>query len=260
MTFDNLLYEVNDRIARITVNRPEKLNALNRRTLEELGRACDAAGRDPDVGGVVLTGAGPKAFVAGADIAELAEQTPLGGKDYALEGQGILSRIESLGKVVVAAINGFALGGGCELALACHVRIASENARLGLPEVTLGLIPGFGGTQRLARLVGKGRALELALSGEMIDAAEAHRIGLVNRVVPQGQALEQAETLARLIASRAPLAVRLALESVNEGSEMPLEEGLFLEASLFGLAVTTSDFKEGTRAFLEKRKARFEGR
>lgn len=260
MTFENLRYEVDDRIARITVHRPEKLNALNRRTVEELGLACEAAAADGNVLGVVITGSGPKAFVAGADIAELAEQTPLQGKEYALHGQRIFSSIESLGKCVVAAINGFALGGGCELALACHLRVAAENARLGLPEVTLGILPGFGGTQRLARLVGKGRALEMILSGDMIDAHEAYRIGLVNRVVPEGQALEQAEQLARRIATRAPLACRLAGEAVHEGCEMPLEEGLFLEASLFGLAIATEDFREGTRAFLEKRKARFEGR
>ena len=260
MSFENLLYEVRDRIAFITINRPDKLNALNRRTVQELDRAIADAGADPDVLAVVLTGSGPKAFVAGADITELAQQTPLGGKDYSIYGQEVLSRIESLGKVVIAAVNGFALGGGCELALACTLRVASQNARLGLPEVSLGIIPGFGGTQRLARLVGKGRALELILSGEMIDAQEAHRIGLVNRVVAEGQAVAEAEKLARTIMTRGPVAVRMAIEVVNEGLEMPLEEGLFLEATLFGLVVTTEDFKEGTRAFIEKRKATFTGR
>lgn len=260
MSFNNLLYEVRERIAYITINRPDKLNALNRETVSEIDRAFAAAAADPGVGAVILTGSGPKAFVAGADIGELATQTPLAGKDYSLYGQGVLAKIESLGKVVIAAVNGFALGGGCELALACHIRIASENAKLGLPEVTLGIIPGFGGTQRLARLVGKGKGLELIMSGELIDAREAHRIGLVNRVAPEGQAVSEAEKLARTILSRGPVAVGLAIEAVNKGLDMPLEEGQFLEATLFGLVVTTEDFKEGTRAFLEKRKAAFQGR
>ncbi|HKY31776.1 MAG TPA: enoyl-CoA hydratase-related protein [Candidatus Polarisedimenticolia bacterium] len=260
MSYENLLYQVKDRAAVITINRPEKLNALNRRTVEELDAAVSAAGADPAVLAVVITGSGAKAFVAGADIGELEKQTPLSGKDYSVYGQEVLSRIESLGKVTIAAVNGFALGGGCELALACHIRVASDNARLGLPEVTLGIIPGFGGTQRLARLVGKGRAMEMVLSGEMIDAREAHRIGLVNRVVPEGHAVAEAEKLAGVVASRGPLAVRLAIEAIHEGLEMPLEEGLFLEATLFGLVTTSEDFKEGTRAFLEKRKARFTGR
>ncbi len=260
MGFDNLLYEVRDGLAVVTVNRPDKLNALDRKTVEELDRAMADAAAQPEVLAVILTGAGPKAFVAGADINELARQTPLGGKDYSLYGQGVLARIESLGKVTIAAVNGFALGGGCELALACNLRVASENAKLGLPEVTLGIIPGFGGTQRLARLVGKGKALELILSGEMVDAKEAHRIGLVNRVAPAGEAVPAAESLARTIMSRGPQAVRMAIEAVNEGLEMPIEEGLFLEATLFGLVTTTEDFKEGTRAFIEKRKADFMGR
>ena len=260
MSFENLLYEVRDGVAFITINRPDKLNALNRATVTELDRAVADAGADAAVRAIVVTGSGPKAFVAGADIGELAQQTPIGGKDYSIFGQEVLSRLESLGKVVVAAVNGFALGGGCELALACNLRVASENARLGLPEVTLGIIPGFGGTQRLARLVGKGKALELILSGEMIDAREAHRIGLVNRVVPEGQAVAEAEKLARLIMTRGPVAVGMAIEAVNEGLEMPVEEGFFLEATLFGLVVTTEDFTEGTRAFMEKRKAAFKGR
>ncbi|MGH9867630.1 MAG: enoyl-CoA hydratase/isomerase family protein [Candidatus Polarisedimenticolia bacterium] len=260
MSYENITLEVRDGLAIITINRPEKLNALNRKTMQELDEAAARCAGDDAIKGVIVTGAGPKAFVAGADINELAAQTPMGGKDYSLYGQQILARLESMGKVVIAAINGFALGGGCELALACHIRVASENAKLGLPEVTLGIIPGFGGTQRLARLVGRGRALELVLSGEMIDAREAHRIGLVNRVAPEGQAVEQAEALARVVLSRGPLAVKLAIEAVYQGLEMPLDEGLFLEASLFGLVTTTDDFKEGTRAFLEKRKARFTGR
>ena len=259
MSYENLLYEVRDRVAVITIDRPDKLNALNRTTVEELDKAIGEAGADSNVGAVIITGSGPKSFVAGADIKELSEQTPIGGKDYSLYGQEVLTRIESLGKVVIAAINGFALGGGCELALACNIRIAAENARLGLPEVTLGIIPGFGGTQRLPRIVGKGRGLELILSGEMIGAAEAHRIGLVNRVVGEGQALAEAEKLAQLIITRGPVAVRLAIEAVNQGIEMPLEEGFFLEATLFGLVVTTDDFKEGTLAFIEKRKAKFSG-
>jgi len=239
MAFENLLYEVRDRIAFITINRPDKLNALNRKTVQELDRAVSDAGGDPNVMAVIITGSGQKAFVAGADIAELAQQTPLGGKDYSIYGQEVLSRLESLGKVVIAAVNGFALGGGCELALACNLRVASENAKLGLPEVTLGIIPGFGGTQRLPRIVGKGKALELILSGEMIDAREAHRIGLVNRLAPEGQAVAEAEKLARTIMTRGPLALRMAIEAVNEGLEMPVEEGLFLEATLFGLVVGT---------------------
>jgi len=260
MGFDNLLYEIRDGLAVVTVNRPDKLNALDRKTVEELDRAMADAAAQPEVLAVILTGGGSKAFVAGADITELSRQTPLGGKDYSLYGQGVLGRIESLGKVTIAAVNGFALGGGCELALACNLRVASENAKLGLPEVTLGIIPGFGGTQRLARLVGKGKALELILSGEMIDAKEAHRIGLVNRISPAGEAVPVAESLARTIMSRGPQAVRMAIEAVNEGLEMPIEEGLFLEATLFGLVTTTEDFKEGTRAFIEKRKADFRGR
>ena len=260
MSSQNVLTEVRDGVAIITINRPEKLNALNRATLIELDGAVSRAAADPQVQALVITGSGPKAFVAGADIGELAEQTPLAGVAYAREGNRVLTGIESLGKVVIAAINGFALGGGCELALACHIRVAAENARLGLPEVTLGLIPGFGGTQRLPRIVGKGRGLEMILSGDMIGAAEAHRIGLVNRVVPEGKAVEEASTLARTIASRGPVAVRLALEAVGKGLDVALQEGLTIESALFGLAATTEDFKEGTQAFLAKRKAKFEGR
>jgi len=260
MAYENVQYEVRDHVGFLTINRPDKLNALNRKTVEEIDCVVAGAGSDPEVLALVITGSGPKAFVAGADIGELAQQTPMGGKDYSLYGQSVLDRIERLGKVVIAAVNGYALGGGCELALACNVRVASENAKLGLPEVTLGIIPGFGGTQRLARIVGRGRALELILSGEMIDAKEAHRIGLVNRLAPEGQAVQAAEALARTIISRGPVAVRLAIEAVNRGLEMTLAEGLLLEAALFGLVATSEDFKEGTRAFIEKRKARFQGR
>jgi enoyl-CoA hydratase len=209
---------------------------------------------------VIVTGAGEKAFVAGADIAELAKQSPVEGKEATLRGQRVVDRIEGLGKPVVAAINGFALGGGCELAMACHVRIASENARLGTPEVKLGLMCGYGGTQRLPRLVGRGRALELLLTGEMIDAAEAYRIGLVNKVVPRDALLGEAEALLRKMLANGPLSLRFTLQAVTAGHEMPLEQGLLLEATLFGLICATEDSKEGTTAFLEKRPAKFLGK
>ncbi len=260
MKYDNLLLEVRDRLAIVSINRPDKLNALNKKTLEELEMAIEEAVSREEIGAIILTGSGPKAFVAGADINELSEQAPLSGKEYSALGQRVLSTIESSAKVVIAAINGYALGGGCELALACHMRVAAESAKLGLPEVTLGIIPGFGGTQRLARIVGKGRALELILSGDMIDANEAFRIGLVNRVTPQGGALASAEALARTVISRGPVAVRTSIEAVSRGLEMPIQEGFALEAALFGLVVTTEDFKEGTRAFVEKRKPEFRGR
>ncbi|MGH2670830.1 MAG: enoyl-CoA hydratase-related protein, partial [bacterium] len=208
----------------------------------------------------ILTGAGPKAFVAGADIGDLVKQGPFDGKARALKGQAVLRRLETCGKPVIAAINGFALGGGCELALACHLRVASENARFGQPEVKLGITPGYGGTQRLPRLVGKGVALELILTGEMIDAREAYRIGLVNKVVPAADLLPESEKLLRGILAQGPLAVRLALEAVDRGLEMTLEEGLLLEANHFGLLAATADMKEGLTAFLEKRPAKFAGR
>ena len=260
MAFENLLYEKRDAFALITFNRPKVLNALNRRTLEELDACVQAVIADPDLRVAILTGAGEKAFIAGADINELAVLTPVAGRDYGLFGQSVLNRLEGSPKPFIAAINGYALGGGCELAMACTLRLASENARLGQPEVKLGIIPGYGGTQRLARLVGKGRALELVLSGEQISAEEAVRIGLVNRVVPAADLLKTAEELARKIAANAPLAIRFALEAVNHGLEMTLPEGLYLEATLFSLCCTTEDMKEGTRAFLEKRPARFVGR
>src|SRR5262245_34091134 len=260
MSDQNLLCETRDAIAVVTVNRPDKLNALDNQTMGELDQAFEAIAGDAAVGGVILTGAGEKAFVAGADIGELSRQTPVEGRAHALRGQGVLDRIERLGKPVVAAVNGFALGGGCELAMACHVRIASETARLGTPEAKLGLMCGYAGTQRLARLVGKGRALELLLSGEMIDAHEALRIGLVNRVVPKDRLLAEAEALLRRMLANGPLSLRFILEAVNSGLELPQAEAERLEATLFGLICTTQDMKEGTQAFLEKRAPKFQGR
>jgi enoyl-CoA hydratase len=260
MAYENLLVETRDGVAFVTVNRPDKLNALNDRTMEELDSALLAIGADPAVRGVVLTGAGEKAFVAGADIGELSAQSPVEGKERSLRGQRVLDRLEHLGKPVVAAVGGFALGGGCELALACHVRVASENARLGTPEVKLGLMCGYAGTQRLPRLVGKGRALEMLLTGEMVDAAEALRIGLVNRVVPREKLLAEAEALLRRMLANAPLSLRFTLEAVSAGLEMPSDEAQRFEATQFGLLCTTEDMKEGTRAFLEKRPARFQGK
>jgi enoyl-CoA hydratase len=260
MAYDNLLFEVNEKIARITFNRPNVLNALNRKTMDELGDCLKKVRADDDIRVLILTGAGEKAFIAGADINELSQQTPVVGREYTLYGQEIVHRLETLGKPVIAAINGFALGGGCELALACTLRIASRNAKLGQPEVKLGIIPGYGGSQRLPRLCGKGVAHELILTGEMISAEEALRIGLVNRVVESSDLLATAEAIAKKIIANAPLAMKYALEAVEHGMEMPQEEGLYLEATLFGLSCATQDMREGTRAFLEKRPAKFEGR
>ncbi len=260
MAYENLLYEVKDGIARITFNRPTVLNALNRKTIEELGDCLHAARKDESVRVLILTGAGEKAFIAGADINELAKQTPVEGKEFSLFGQEVIHRLETMGKPSIAAINGFALGGGCELALACTIRIASKNAKLGQPEVKLGILPGYGGSQRLPRLCGKGVAHELVLTGEMITAEEAARVGLVNRVVELNELLPAAEAIAKKIIANAPLAVKYAMEAVERGMEMPQEEGLFLEATLFGLCCATEDMREGTRAFLEKRAAKFEGR
>ena len=260
MAFENLLYEKRNGIAYVTINRPDKLNALNPKVMQELQECFRDIEKDNEVRAVILTGAGERAFVGGADINELAVQTPVEGKEMSVRGQKILDFIENLGKPVIAAINGFALGGGCELAMACTLRIASENARLGQPEVKLGLIPGYAGTQRLPRLVGKGRALEMLLSGDPISASEAYRMGLVNQVVPAQDLIATAEKLAQKIMANAPLAVKFALEAVNHGLEMPEAEGQFLEATLFGLCCTTADMKEGTRAFLEKRPARFVGK
>ncbi|HKC41141.1 MAG TPA: enoyl-CoA hydratase-related protein [Gemmatimonadales bacterium] len=260
MTYQTLLFEIRDRIAFVTVNRPDKLNALNDQVMAELGHAAERIATEDAIQGALLTGAGPKAFVAGADIGDLAKQGPFDGKARALRGQAVLRRLETCGKPVVAAVNGFALGGGCELAMACHIRIASENAKFGQPEVKLGIAPGYGGTQRLPRLVGKGRALQLILTGEMIDAQEAYRIGLVNKVVPAAELLFASEQLLRGILTMGPLAVRLALEAVDQGLEMTLDEGLLLEANHFGLLAATQDMKEGLTAFLEKRSANFQGR
>ena len=260
MTYEFLLLKKRGNIAYVTINRPEKLNALNRKIMEELYECFQDIERDDEVRAVILTGAGEKAFVGGADINELAVRTPVEGKETSVRGQKVLDFIEHLGKPVIAAINGYALGGGCELAMACTLRIASEHARLGQPEVKLGLIPGFAGTQRLPRLVGKGVALEMLLCGDPISASEAYRIGLVNQVVPAPDLIVTAEKLAQKITANAPLAVKFVLEAVNHGLEMPEAEGQFLEATLFGLCCTTADMKEGTQAFLEKRPAKFTGK
>jgi enoyl-CoA hydratase len=257
---ENLLYEKKNGIAHVTVNRPAVRNALNAQTVRELKTAFEMVKSDDEVRVAILTGSGDKAFVAGADINELATQTPVNGRDYGLAGQAVFNYIEQLGKPVIAAINGYALGGGCELAMACTFRIASENASLGQPEVKLGIIPGYGGSQRLPRLVGKGMALQILLTGEMIPASEALRIGLVNQVVPQSELMPTAESIARKIMANGPLAVRLCLEAVNQGVEMTQDEGQFLEATLFGLTCATDDMKEGTRAFLEKRAPNFKGK
>jgi enoyl-CoA hydratase len=260
MAYDNLLFEVGEQIARITFNRPNVLNALNRKTMDELGDCLKKVRADDAIRVLILTGAGEKAFIAGADINELSQQTPVNGREFTLYGQEIIHRLETLGKPAIAAINGFALGGGCELALACTLRVASRNAKLGQPEVKLGIIPGYGGSQRLPRLCGKGVAHELILTGEMITADEALRVGLVNRVVEPGELLATAEAIAKKIIANAPVAVKYALEAVEHGMEMPQEEGLHLEATLFGLCCATQDMREGTRAFLEKRSPKFEGR
>ncbi|HKW57244.1 MAG TPA: enoyl-CoA hydratase-related protein [Candidatus Acidoferrum sp.] len=260
MAYENLLYEKKDGIAFITFNRPKVLNTLNRRTMEELREILLDARSDGAVRVLILTGSGEKSFVAGADIGELAQQTPVNGKEFSLFGQSVIHLLETIGKPSICAINGFALGGGCEVALACSIRIASKTAKLGQPEVKLGILPGYGGTQRLARLCGKGVAHEMCLAGEMISAEEAHRIGLVNHLYEPVELLGAAEALAKKIIANAPVAVRYAMEAIERGIEMPLEEGLFLEATLFGLCCATSDMKEGTKAFLDKRKAEFSGK
>jgi enoyl-CoA hydratase len=260
MSYENLLYEKRDRIGFITFNRPKVLNALNRQTMEELNQILIAAREDDEVRVLLLTGAGEKSFVAGADISELAVQTPVSGRDTALFGQSVLHRLETLGKPSIAAINGFALGGGCEVALACSMRLASKTAKLGQPEVKLGILTGYGGSQRLSRLCGKGVAHELCLTGEMISAEEALRIGLVNHVYEPAELLPAAEALAKKIIANAPLAVRFTMEAIERGVEMPQQEGQFLEATLFGICASTEDMREGTRAFLEKRPAQFHGK
>lgn len=260
MSYEALLYEKRQGIGYVTINRPQKLNALSRKVVDELDKCFETIERDAEVQAVILTGAGERAFVAGADIRELATLGPVEGKETSARGQRMLDRIENLGKPVIAAVNGLALGGGCELAMACTLRVASENAAFGQPEVKLGIIPGYAGTQRLPRLVGKGRAMQTILSGEPIDAREAYRIGLVNQVTPQNELLAAAEALARKIMSNAPLAVKFAMEAVNRGMETTQDEGQAFEAALFGLCYTTADMKEGTSAFLEKRPAKFVGR
>ncbi len=259
MAYELLTFDVADRIATITLNRPDKLNALNDALMDELRTAIAEARRRADVGAVLLTGAG-RAFVAGADITELVDQTAIEGKARAQRGQRVFRRFETSPKPTLAAVNGFALGGGCELAMACHMRLASESAKFGQPEVKLGIVPGYGGSQRLPRLVGKGRALQLLLTGEVIDAAEAYRIGLVNRVVPAAELLAAARELLTTILGQGQLAVAHCIEAVERGLDMGLEDGIALEASYFGLLSATSDKHEGMRAFLEKRPAKFIGK
>jgi enoyl-CoA hydratase len=260
MSYENILRSDREGIAVVTVNRPDKLNALNDATIGELQHCFEALAADVAVKAVIVTGSGEKAFVAGADISELAKQTPLQARPLALRGQKLMNTVEGCSKPVVAAINGFAFGGGFELALACHLRLASTNAVMGLPEVTLGIIPGYGGTQRLPRLVGKGRALEMILTAARVDAATAERMGLVNRVYPQAELLPETEKLLRKVLSFGPVAVKFALDAVNHGSEMPLSDGLNYEATFFGLLAATEDLREGMAAFLEKRPAKFQGR
>jgi enoyl-CoA hydratase len=260
MAYENLLIERDGGVLVVTINRPEKLNALNTKTVTELGQVMDEAAADAAVHAIVLTGSGEKSFVAGADINELAVQTPVSGREHARSGQRVFDRIERLGKPVIAAVNGFALGGGCELAMACTLRIASDTAKFGQPEINLGLIPGYAGSQRLPRLVGRGRALEMLLTGAQITAEEAHRIGLVNKVVPAASLMTEARALAHTLAAKAPVAVRCILEAVAGGLEMSFADAQDYEATLFGLVSTTDDMREGTRAFLEKRKAAFQGR
>ncbi len=260
MPYQTLLAEKREGIVWVTVNRPEKRNALNQRVMEELDSCFREIASDAEARVAILTGAGDKAFVAGADIGELAVQSPISGRETSIRGQRTLDLIENLGKPVIAAVNGYALGGGCELAMACTLRIASENAMFGQPEVKLGIIPGYAGTQRLRRLVGEGKALELILTGEAINAQEAFRIGLVNQAVPANELKPAAEALARKILSNAPLAIKFALEAVRHGADLSHSDGEFLEAALFGACCATEDMKEGTRAFLEKREAKFAGK
>jgi len=257
---ENVLYEKKESIAYVTVNRPKVLNALSRKTFVELRAAFEDARDDSAVQGVIVTGAGDKAFIAGADISEFTQMTPVQAEEYTRNGQAVVDLIENLGKPAVAAVNGFALGGGCETAMACTIRLATENAKFGLPEVRLGLIPGCGGTQRLPRLVGKGRALQLILSGRMISAQEAYRIGLINEIVPEADLISRAEAILAEISSNAPLSIKFALEAVNKGLETSLAEGLVMEASFFAICASTEDQKEGASAFLEKRKPQFKGR
>lgn len=259
MELKHILYQVADGIATITVNRADVLNALSAHTVRELDQALAAAENDDTVRVVILTGAGEKSFVSGADIAELADLDPVAGRRTAEFGQGVFRRLETMGKPSIAAINGYALGGGCELAMACTIRVAADSAKIGLPEVTLGVIPGYGGTQRLPRIVGRGLALDLILTGRAIDANEALRIGLVSQVVPLADLIETARKVALRILRNGPLAIRAAMESVDRGLDVGLEHGLKIEAALFGLLCATDDTHEGLKAFLEKRRAEFKG-
>jgi len=259
MTFDNLLLERDGPVATLTVNRPAVLNALNTPTTDELRRAVLDLKRDTSVRVVILTGAGEKAFIAGADINELAALKPTQGKEHAQRGQHVFDLVENMGKPVIAAINGFCLGGGCELAMACTLRIAADTARIGQPEINLGIVPGYAGSQRLPRLVGKGVALDLLLTGRQVKADEALAIGLVNKVVPAAQLMAAARELAAELATKAPIAVQYIIEAVNRGLEMSFDKAQVHEATLFGLVASTADMREGTRAFLEKRKAQFKG-
>jgi enoyl-CoA hydratase len=258
MAYQTIALTVGDRVATVMMNRPDKLNALNDEMIEELGLMVDELRDRTDVGGVILTGAG-RAFVAGADISELERHGGIAAKALSRRGQLVFNRLEAMPKPVIAAVNGFALGGGCELAMACHVRVASETAKFGQPEVKLGLIPGYGGTQRLPRLVGKGRALQLLMTGEMIDAAEAFRIGLVNRVVPAGELIKTATDMLAQMLANAPLALASCIEMANRGYDLSLGDALHMEATTFGLLAATTDMREGTKAFLEKRPAKFKG-
>lgn len=260
MTFDNLLLERDGAVAVVTLNRPKVLNALNNQTLAELASCLAGLKADPEVRAIILTGAGEKSFVAGADINELAALSPVEGQAHARRGQLIFDAIENLGKPVIAAINGFALGGGCELAMACTMRLAADTARFGQPEVNLGLIPGYAGSQRLPRLVGKGIALEILLTGDMVGAQRAYEIGLVNRVVPAAELMAEARKLAQALAAKAPIAVRFILDAVNQGLEAPFAVGQYLETSLFGTIASSEDMREGTKAFLEKRRAEWQGK
>jgi enoyl-CoA hydratase len=257
---ENLLVARDGGVATVTINRPKVLNALNTQTLDELRRTILALKHDDEVRAVIVTGAGEKSFIAGADINELSVQTPTGGREHALRGQHVLDLIENMGKPVIAAINGFALGGGCELAMACTIRIAADTARLGQPEINLGIIPGYAGTQRLARLIGRGRALELLLTGEHVTAQEAQRMGLVNRVVAAAELMNEARKLAATLAAKAPVAARYIIDAVNKGLDMPLPAAQIFEATLFGLVASTEDMREGTAAFLEKRAPGFKGK
>lgn len=260
MTYTTLLCSDDAAIRTLTINRPDKLNALNRQVIEELTHAFAAAAADPAIRVVILTGAGEKAFVAGADIAEMSGLTPLTLRDFSRAGQALMLSMERLGKPVIAAINGFALGGGFELAMACHLRIAGDNAKIGQPEVKLGLIPGFGGTQRLPRLAGRGAALELCLIGDPIDAVRAHQLGLLTRIVPAAELQGEARALATKLAGMAPQALRGVIDAVSHGAECALDQGLDYESQLFAVLAGSDDMREGTAAFLEKRKPAFTGR